>query len=138
LRVQRRIIYPADVEPEVKEIGDSGASYLRLRFRKGSITTGTILNITPTITPDRKNVLLNITAELIDFLGWEPYVFDFGSTIDSITYLFPETEVSRIQTRVSVPSNRSKIKDQKILLVLVQPTIILREEAEAEAIAAMK
>jgi general secretion pathway protein D len=85
----------------------------------------------------------------------------------------PETETSRVQTRVSVPdratlllggqrmtvdvereagvpvlskvpflgrlfSNRSKVKDSQILLILVKPTIILREEAENKAIAAME
>ena len=35
-------------------------------------------------------------------------------------------------------SNRSKIRDNKILLILVKPTIILQEEKEAEAIAAME
>jgi type II secretory pathway component GspD/PulD (secretin) len=35
-------------------------------------------------------------------------------------------------------SNRSKVKDEKILLVLVRPTIILKEEAEARAMAGMR
>ena len=35
-------------------------------------------------------------------------------------------------------SNRSKIKDHKILLILVKPTIILQEEVEAEAVAELK
>jgi type II secretory pathway component GspD/PulD (secretin) len=35
-------------------------------------------------------------------------------------------------------SNRSKIRDHKILLILVKPTIILQEETEQEAIAAME
>jgi general secretion pathway protein D len=34
--------------------------------------------------------------------------------------------------------NYSKIKDHKILLILVKPTIILKEEAEAKAVAAME
>jgi len=34
--------------------------------------------------------------------------------------------------------NRSMVKDHKILLILVKPTIILQEEAEAKAIAAME
>ena len=34
--------------------------------------------------------------------------------------------------------NRSKVKDQKILLIMVKPTIILQEEREAEAIAALE
>jgi general secretion pathway protein D len=35
-------------------------------------------------------------------------------------------------------TNRSKVADQKILLILVKPTIILQEEADAEAVAAME
>ena len=35
-------------------------------------------------------------------------------------------------------SNRSKVKDTQVLLILVKPTIILQEEAEAEAIASME
>ena len=34
--------------------------------------------------------------------------------------------------------NSSKVKDQKILLIMVKPTIILQEEREAEAIAALE
>jgi type II secretory pathway component GspD/PulD (secretin) len=34
--------------------------------------------------------------------------------------------------------NRSKVRDQKILLILVKPTILLQEERETEAIAAME
>jgi type II secretory pathway component GspD/PulD (secretin) len=35
-------------------------------------------------------------------------------------------------------SNRSKVSDHKILLILVKPTIMLQEEREAEAIAALE
>ena len=35
-------------------------------------------------------------------------------------------------------TNRSKVRDHKILLILVKPTIILQEERDAEAIAAME
>ena len=34
--------------------------------------------------------------------------------------------------------NRSTVKDQKILLILVRPTIILQEEADAKAIGAFE
>jgi general secretion pathway protein D len=89
------------------------------------------------------------------------------------TVELPETEISRVQTRVSVPdggtlllggqkltaeteveagvpvlskipilgrlfTNRSTVKDSKVLLILVKPTIILQEETEAKAIAAME
>jgi type II secretory pathway component GspD/PulD (secretin) len=57
---------------------------------------------------------------------------------------------SEVETEAGVPilskipligrlfSNRSKVKDSKILLILVKPVIILQEEREAEAIAAME
>ena len=35
-------------------------------------------------------------------------------------------------------TNRSSVRDQKILLILVKPTIILQEETEQEAIASME
>ena len=52
-----------------------------------------------------------------------------------------ETEVgvpvlSKIPVIGRAFSNRSKVKDNKILLILVKPTIILQEEKDAEAIAA--
>jgi type II secretory pathway component GspD/PulD (secretin) len=148
----------------------------------GEIPTGPTLNITPTITPDRKHVLLNIVAELWDFLGYEdshvqtPIPGGVGGQATAVyEYIvkLPQTERSRVKTRVSVPdggtlllgglkrsaseekevgvpvlskipvlgrlfTNRSKIADQRVLLILVKPTIILQEEADAEAIAAME
>ncbi len=137
--------------------------------------TGTFLTITPTIMPDKKNVLLNIIAMLNELLRMStlnsPGVTATGEVYE-LPYSLPETEISQVMTRVSVPdggtlllggqkisaeiekevgvpilskipiigrafSNRSTVKDQKILLILVKPTIILQEEREAEAIAAM-
>jgi len=144
-----------------------------------SVPTGPTLNITPTITPDRKHVLLDIKVELQDFLGFDTSTFEtpFASGNTIITYPYtiqlPQTERSRVQTRVSVPdsgtlllgglkqtksietevgvpvlskipvlgrlfTNRSKVADKKILLILVKPTIILQEESDAEAVAAME
>jgi general secretion pathway protein D len=145
------------------------------------IPTGPTLNITPTITPDKKHVLLNISAELWDFLGYTTSLVDApfpgnGTTAPVVLQYhvtLPQTERSRVRTRVSVPdggtlllgglkqtaatetevgvpvlskipiigrlfTNRSKVADSKILLILVKPTIILQEEADAEAIAAME
>jgi general secretion pathway protein D len=148
----------------------------------GEIPTGPTLNITPTITPDRKHVLLNIVAELWDFLGYDDSIVNTpipggvgGQATAVYTYIvkLPQTERSRVKTRVSVPdggtlllgglkrsasdekevgvpilskipvlgrlfTNRSKVADQRVLLILVKPTIILQEEADAEAIAAME
>jgi general secretion pathway protein D len=144
------------------------------------IPTGTVLSITPTISPDKKNVLLNITTTLQEFLGIRkttietPITDEDGQTsVASYDVELPETESSQLMTRVSVPDggtlllggqkmtteveieagvpglsklpligrlfrNRSIVKDHKILLILVKPTIILQEEAEAQAIAAME
>ncbi len=160
--------------------GFGGGSSFQQNY--GEIPTGPTLNITPTITPDRKHVLLNIVAELWDFLGFETTTVETpipggvgGQATDVYKYdvTLPQTERSRVMTRVSVPdggtlllgglkqtagvekevgvpilskipilgrafTNRSKVSDQKVLLILVKPTIILQEEADAEAIAAME
>ena len=181
-RVQRYRRYPYDVTIDIETIGQQIGqlpNYMwTIDTEEGSIVTGTLLNISPIITPDKKNVLLNIVTELRDFLGWQSYDIQLpllgaglGGGIYTIQY--PETEISQVRTRVSVPdratlllggqrvsaeiereagvpvlskvpflgrlfSNRSKVKDNLILLILVKPTIILREEAEDKAIAAME
>lgn len=179
MQILRFTRYPYDIEVDIQELGTYGDFRYTLDYEQGSIVSGTILNVSPTIMHDKKNVLLNITAEMREFLGWEPYNVQLpilgGGVVPGGIYkiLFPENEISRIETRVSVPdggtlllggqkitaevereagvpvlskvplvgrlfSNRSKIKDTKILLILVKPTIILQEETEAEAIAAME
>jgi type II secretory pathway component GspD/PulD (secretin) len=160
--------------------GFGGGSTFQQNY--GEIPTGPTLNITPTITTDRKHVLLNIVAELWDFLGFDTSQVETpipggvgGQPTDVFVYnvTLPQTERSRVKTRVSVPdggtlllgglkrtastekevgvpilskipvlgrffTNRSNVGDQKVLLILVKPTIILQEEADAEAIAAME
>ena len=46
--------------------------------------------------------------------------------------------LSKIPVLGRLFSSRSKVKDQKILLILVRPTIILQEEVDAKALAAME
>jgi type II secretory pathway component GspD/PulD (secretin) len=159
--------------------GYGGGSTFQQNYSE--IPTGPTLNITPTITPDKKHVLLNIVAELWDFLGYDttkvetPIPGSIGQPTSLFTYsvTLPQTERSRVKTRVSVPdsgtlllgglkrtagiekevgvpilskipiigrafTNRSKVSDQRVLLILVKPTIILQEEADAEAIAGME
>jgi len=139
------------------------------------------LYITPIITHDKKNVLLNISTMKTEFLGIRkstvrtPIVSGGAQPAQLFEYEVdtPEQETSMLTTRVSVPDrgtlllggqriteqveteagvpilsklplvgrlfrNRSEIKDSKILLILVKPVIILQEEREAEAIAAME
>jgi tetratricopeptide (TPR) repeat protein len=143
------------------------------------IPTGSVLSITPTISRDKKYVLLNIMAMQNEYLGIRttdikaPIVSALGDTeLVEWQVELPETETAQLMTRVSVPdqgtlllggqkitsevemeagvpvlsklpiigrafSNSSKIRDHKILLILVKPTIIIQEEREQEAIAAM-
>ena len=146
-----------------------------------TVPIGSILSITPTITHDKKNVLLNIITIQNEYLGLNrsevtaPIVGQAAGqqTIQTWQIDLPETERSSLLTRVSVPdsgtlllggqrisaeveqeagvpvlskiplvgrlfSNRSKVRDHKILLILVKPTIMLQKEREAEAIAAME
>jgi len=143
----------------------------------GGVPTGSVLSISPTITPDKKNVLLNIVTQLQDLLRFRTHIVSgpvgAQGEVQEYPVTIPETETSQIMTRVSVPdggtlllggqkisaevekevgvpilskipiigiafSNRSKISDHKILLILVKPTIILQEERETEAIAALE
>jgi Flp pilus assembly secretin CpaC/tetratricopeptide (TPR) repeat protein len=143
------------------------------------VPIGSTLSITPIITHDKKNVLLDIITTQNEFLGVNtsrvssPIIAGGAGDIVSWDVSLPETETSSLMTRVSVPdsgtllmggqritaevereagvpvlskipligrlfSNRSKVRDQKILLILVKPTILLQEEREKEAIAAME
>jgi type II secretory pathway component GspD/PulD (secretin) len=182
-RVQRYSRYPANITLDIEQIGQqvvggtTTPTYMwTVDYEERSVISGTLLNITPIITPDKRNVLLNIVTEWREFLIMTPYEIQLPGGLglgESYTVRLPETEISRVETRVSVPdkatlllggqritvevekeagvpvlskvpflgrlfSNRSKIKDSQILLILVKPTIILREEKEAEAIATME
>jgi len=144
------------------------------------VQIGSALSITPIITKDKKNVLLNIITTQNEFLGINTTELQapiIGTTGEEIVQTWevqtPETEISSLMTRVSVPDsgtlllggqrisaevekesgvpilskipiigrlfgNRSLVRDQMILLILVKPTILLQEEREADAIAAME
>ncbi|MEN6335687.1 MAG: hypothetical protein ABFE01_15660 [Phycisphaerales bacterium] len=167
--------------------GQSG-TYQNVNF----LSVGSSLSITPTISKDKKYVLLNIVTNQTDLLRFARHAVEVdnsdnnnnsttngnGNTTDANNVVtthvsVPETEQATVMTRVSVPdrgtlllgghklayeaereagvpilskipilgrlfSNRSTVRDQKVLLILVKPTIILQEETEQEAIAAME
>ncbi len=143
----------------------------------GSPTTetdggGVVLDVTPTISADKKYVILYIeasyrTVDLKDYTVYSP------TTATAYPIQLPLAETSTVQTNVSVPdggtlliggqklgaeinkeagvpvlskvpllgrlfSARSKVKDQNVLLILVKPTIMLREEAEREFFAPLE
>ncbi len=143
----------------------------------GFISVGSSLSITPTISNDKKHVLLYIMTQLTDLLRLRTHMIEGPvgpqGEVQEYEAIVPETETSSVMTRVSVPdggtlllggqkitaevekeagvpvlskipilgrlfSNRSIIRDHKILLILVKPTIMLQEERDAEAIAGME
>ncbi len=178
-RVQKVLRYARDIEVESRESGEAARGLVTVNYADASVTSGTILNISPTIAPDKKHVLLDIDVRLDDFLGFRNQVISLPAFGDipgaggTYTIQFPEVETAQVRTRVNVPdggtlllggqklgaevdkevgvpvlsripilgrafSNRSKVKDHKILLILVKPTIILQEEVEADAVAELK
>jgi len=146
-----------------------------------TIQPGNALYITPIITHDKKNVLLNIMTVQNQFLGLRKSVVEIPTVnatggvgeVQTVNVEIPETEYLTISTRVNIPDggtlllggqkitseseieagvpvlsklpvlgrlfrNTSKVRDHKILLVLVKSTILLQDEQEAEAIGAME
>ncbi|HRS11575.1 MAG TPA: hypothetical protein P5068_10435 [Sedimentisphaerales bacterium] len=179
---------PPDVT-QSSAVGGTGATATTQGIYQniGLVVVGSNLSVSPTITKDKKNVLLHIVTLQNDLLRFrthdvEAVVSDNATTdggtggqIQTVPYqvTVPETEASTVMTRVSVPdggtlllgghkitaevdkevgvpvlskiplvgrlfSNRSTIRDNKILLILVKPTIILQEEREADALAALE
>jgi len=180
LRVQRETQYIQNVDVEVDSETDATTGLTTVTEVTVDrdievLVTGVVLNVTPTISVDKKYVLLRIstfTRELQQFATYDAVQVIAGQEFTAPFFL-PETEIAEIRTRVMVPdggtvllggqklsaevekesgipviskipilgrffTNRSKVKDQRILLILVTPTIILQDEAEAEAIAAME
>jgi len=174
---------------ESSAVGGTGATSTTQGIYQniGLVFVGSNLAISPTITKDKKNVLLNIVTLQNDLLRFRTHDVEAivdndqgttdggGGEIQTVEYqvTVPETEASTVMTRVSVPdggtlllgghkitaevdkevgvpvlskiplvgrlfSNRSTIRDNKILLILVKPTIILQEEREADALAALE
>lgn len=154
-----------------------GTTTTQIQNQPQYIQVGTMVSITPTITYDKKNVLLLIQTQLTDLLRMKSHLVEgpvgAQGAVQQYTVSLPETEQSSVGTRVSIPdngtlllggqkitaevekeagvpvlskipaigrlfSNRSKVRDHKILLILVKPTIILQEEKEAEALAALE
>jgi hypothetical protein len=171
--------YPSDISITFETLGENPPIPIwSVDYEERSIVSGPLLNVTPIITPDKKNVLLNIETVMREFLGMQTYPVQlpaaaaFASGVYGIP--LPETEISLVRTRVSVPdratlllggqkvtvdtereagvpvlskvpflgrlfSNRSKVKDNLILLILVKPKIrqLLQWKAISKFVAAI-
>ena len=157
--------------------GDNAATvFTTIQEDISTITSGVILNISPTISADKKYVILRILASTANILSLPDFTFTAafqnGQPIEA-TIQVPELQTTQVQTRVSVPdkgtlllggqkltvetetesgvpiigkipvigrlfNNRSQSRDQRVLLILVTPTILLQDEKEAEAVANMR
>jgi len=166
--------YVSDYEFEdITSSGDNAVTRTVANPTEEWITGGVNLNVTPTISADKKYVILLITANYTQInldTQWPVYS---STTGEEYTMTLPTSEVADIRTRVSVPdggtlliggqklgaevnkeagvpgfskvpligrlfSNRSKVKDQEVLLILVKPSIIIQKEAEQEYLAPLE
>ena len=173
MRVSKETAYVSDYDfQDITSSGDSQPVRVIADPTTDTVTGGVVLNVTPTISADKKYVILAIST---NYTKTNLTTFDVFSPTsgDSFPISLPTLDVAEVQTRVSVPdrgtlliggqklgaeinkeagvpglsktpiigrlfSNRSKVKDQDILLVLVKPTIILQDEAEREYFAPLE
>jgi len=175
IRVQKEIAYVSDWEIE-QVISGEAIAITQQEPEIDTVQPGVVLNITPTISADRKYVILRITTsftELKDMAEWIVGQVGSGDAVRDLKIQLPLIESAIAQTRVSVPDcgtlliggqkisgeserqegvpilskipligrlfeNRSIIKDEKTLLILIKPTIIIQSEHEERAVATME
>jgi tetratricopeptide (TPR) repeat protein len=108
-RVQKFLYYARDIQIDTTEAGTEIArGFATVNYEDAQVTYGTILNIIPTISPDKKHVLLDIDVQLNDFLGFRNQIIGLPAFGDlpgtgNYTIPFPQTQSSLVRTRVSVP-----------------------------------
>jgi type II secretory pathway component GspD/PulD (secretin) len=173
IRVAKEVAYVSDYQFEdITGTGVDQPTRVIANPTTDTVTGGVVLNVTPTISADKKYVILEVSTNYTktDFRDFPVYS---ATTGEPAKIQLPTLEVSEVQTRVSVPdggtlliggqklsaevnkeagvpglskmpifgrlfSNRSKVKDQDILLILVKPSIILQEEYERDYFAPLE
>jgi beta-lactamase regulating signal transducer with metallopeptidase domain/5-hydroxyisourate hydrolase-like protein (transthyretin family) len=130
-------------------------------IKHDSVNKGLQLQLTPIITPDDKHILLDVDFKLSEVIGFEKrmykekYPYEIPKTEivslkrriavpDGGTLLIGDQKITaEFEKEAGVPilskvpfigrlfHSRSKIKEQRMLLILVKPTILPREQAEA-------
>jgi type II secretory pathway component GspD/PulD (secretin) len=154
-------------------VGNASTIFATLQPTVSTITSGVILNITPTISADKKYVTLRILTNNTALLSLEPFPVEVIGGQPPVDIFIPNLQTTQVQTRITVPdkgtlllggqkltdetdqeagvpilgklpvlgrlfNNRSTSRDQKVLLILVTPTIILNQEREEAAVAGLK
>ena len=175
IRVQTAFSYVADYDfQDITAAGDNQPTRTIADPEIAVIRDGVVLNVSPTITSDKKYVLLRIMTSYTktDFDSYE-IPSDSEASSRLYTIQLPVSQIADVRTRVTVPDggtlliggqkltgevntdqgvpvlsklpfvgrlfeNRGRRKDSSILLILVKPTIILQDEQERDAIAAME
>lgn len=173
IKVSKELSYVSDYDfQDITSQGDNQPIRVIADPTTESETGGVSLNVQPTISADKKYVILDIRTNYTK-VGFSDFLVSSSTTGDGFPIQLPELEVAEVRTRVSVPdggtlliggqklageinkesgvpglsktpiigrlfSNRSKVKDQDILLILVKPSIILQEEAERDYFAPLE
>lgn len=173
IAITKGTAYVSDYDfQDITSSGDNQPTRVIADPEISTTTGGVILNVTPTISSDKRYVLLAISTSFAENDLQDFTVFS-EQTGEGFPIQLPVVERAQIQTRVSIPdrgtlliggqklsaevnkeagvpgmskipligrlfSNRSKIKDQRVLLILVKPTIILQDEAEQDAFAPLE
>ena len=129
--------------------------------QKDSVIEGIRFQVRPDLTPDNKNIILELEVEICNLLGFKKNLYK-----DKYPYELPETDTVNFKSRIVVPDGKTlliggqkiiqevekqssvpilsrlplvgkafrsyaKIKDEKVLLILVKPTILLQQNAAA-------
>jgi len=121
-----------------------------------TIPTGTTLTITPIISADKKDILLNLNVRMNNFLGMKGYIFETplaDGTVAEYEQELPQIETVSLQTRVSIPDGATlllagqKVKSkgeqdgeivEKDLLILVKAEIVDVDPNDAGALGFMR
>jgi len=107
--------------------------------KRDSVSTGTIIQVTPRLTPDSRQIILELAFEVSNIIGFEKRMYKAKHP-----YEIPETEVISTEARVSVPNGGTvliggkKVKtenedgqiEEKNLLVLIKAEIVEQEDTE--------
>jgi beta-lactamase regulating signal transducer with metallopeptidase domain len=83
----------------------------------GTIPSGTTLNVTPIITPDKREILLNLNIQINNFLGMETCTIEVPTPDGGVAkyeWEVPQMETFSVQTRVSMPDGEVVLCGKKV------------------------
>ncbi|AQQ72130.1 Type IV pilus biogenesis and competence protein PilQ precursor [Limihaloglobus sulfuriphilus] len=105
IRVTTDKSYVADYDFEDVTTANSDFNRVIADPEISTIQDGVILNVTPTISMDKKYVLLRITTSFTTTSFSQFEVPSGGETNDYFPIQLPESEIAEVRTRVSVPDS---------------------------------